>query len=159
VSSTPRRPLRASRSGSPQTAGEAGESLAKAEREAGDLVEQAKVQAEAVIAEAELRAQQLRREAYLRGHAKGSRRAARPPATRPRADRSDHPHGRRGARLKWQVIKNSEMEIVESAIDVAKKIIGEEMTLQPALIAKVVAGALEKVNGTQAVKIRVHPQD
>ncbi len=37
---------------------------------------------------------------------------------------------------KWQVIKNSEMEIVELAIDVAKKIIGEEMTLQPALIAR-----------------------
>lgn len=58
-----------------------------------------------------------------------------------------------------QLVKECELNIAALAIDVAKAVVGEEVTLNPNIVARTVERALEKVGADNPIKIRLNPED
>jgi flagellar assembly protein FliH len=52
-----------------------------------------------------------------------------------------------------------EGEVVQLALSIARKILHREAQVDPLLLAGIVRVALEKIDGTTGVKLRVHPQN
>jgi len=52
-----------------------------------------------------------------------------------------------------------EAEVVELALAIAEKIVGSALTVQPALVAEIVAHALRSVEGSGGVVLEVNPDD
>lgn len=60
---------------------------------------------------------------------------------------------------KAEILRNAELEMVRLVMDVAKKVIRQELSSNPAVVAKVVTSATQKVTEWDIVKIRVNPDD
>lgn len=60
---------------------------------------------------------------------------------------------------RWQLLHSVEAEVVELAIEVARKIIGDELAANPRVVASIVATAVQKVARDQPVKVRLNPAD
>jgi flagellar assembly protein FliH len=63
------------------------------------------------------------------------------------------------ARLRERGIKDNELEIIDLALDVARKIIGSELASDPQTVAKVIRNALSRVRVREGVSVRVNPED
>lgn len=63
------------------------------------------------------------------------------------------------SRLRKQIYADTEAEIVELALSIARKIVGCEIETNPGLIAGVLTQALEKVETHQNVSVRINPKD
>lgn len=62
-------------------------------------------------------------------------------------------------KYRHQLYLKAEAESVELALAVARKIIGQEISLDRQIVLNVVKGALDKVINHEKVKIRINPQD
>lgn len=67
-------------------------------------------------------------------------------------------HLRQAADAKGEMLKRAEAEVVELAIKVAEKIIGQELTVNPTAIVSLVSEALESVKREREVNILVNPK-
>ena len=65
---------------------------------------------------------------------------------------------RQAAEAKAEMLKRAESEVVELAIKVAEKIVGQELTSNPAAIVSLVSEALESVKREREVNILVNPK-
>jgi len=62
-------------------------------------------------------------------------------------------------KYRQQLYLKAETESVELALAVARRIIGQEISLDRQIVLNVVKGALDKVINHEKVKIRINPQD
>lgn len=58
--------------------------------------------------------------------------------------------------IKKETIKNFEPQVLELAIAIAKKIVIDELTIQPDVIVRIVKESLKKLNKTGTIKIKVN---
>lgn len=61
--------------------------------------------------------------------------------------------------LRNAVLRNSEFEMVELAIDVARAVVGDALAVDRAAVIATVGRALERATTMNIVRIRVHPED
>lgn len=52
-----------------------------------------------------------------------------------------------------------EPELVRLALAIAEKVIGQEMELRPELVVDLVRGAMKRLRGREALRVRVNPRD
>jgi len=125
-----------------------------------ELLANARAQASRIIDEANLQAARIEREAYqkgwqqgveegakaARGELRGHLETVRKIATQASVDREE-------------MVKNSEKAVVRLAMEIAKRILQRELSVDPAVVARVVASAITKVNATDVIKVRANPKD
>jgi type III secretion protein L len=58
-----------------------------------------------------------------------------------------------------QIIKATELDIVEMALKIAAKIIGRDLQRDPAVVAEIAATAIETARASKAMVLRVNPKD
>ena len=111
-------------------------------------------------AEAREEQERLVREAYSRGLEEGRREGEQTESNRLK-------HAVRAAELALEEVRENEERWVNSieenisalAVVVARQIVDQELTSDPALVARLVSRALEEFPVGQPVRIRVHPRD
>ena len=134
--------------------------LDKAREQAQRIVEKAQIEAQSIENEAVDRARQIMARAKEEGYQDGLKRGTASaeakliPLLETTAKVAEKAKVERA-----QLIKESEQSIVALAIDIAKKIIDEEVSANPDLIAKAVDRAIQKVNSEGPVRIRLNPED
>ncbi|HLK49925.1 MAG TPA: FliH/SctL family protein [Bryobacteraceae bacterium] len=62
------------------------------------------------------------------------------------------------AATRGQVIRRAEADVVQLSIEIARRILHRELSVDPAALAALVRGALEKLAGQQVCRVRVHPE-
>ena len=116
---------------------------------AEDIIEQAKRQAEAI-----------RKEAFEKGLAEGLAKA------------KEAEMGALGevidnfrktllklASMREEILKESEMEIVDLSLEVARKIIGAELYNDPETVTRVIRTAFERIGASDDLTVRLNPAD
>lgn len=121
--------------------------LEAAEKEAGELVSQAKSEADAIR-------EQARKHGFAEGIEQGKASAKDEVETMLTNFRNSIQHF---SQLQTKILKESEEEIVNLSLEIARKVIGAELTLDPGTVAKVIRTALTRVSGEQEVTVRVNP--
>jgi len=132
----------------------------QAEEDAKHIIEMAKVQAQSLFTDAQTQAGLIKQQAHQQGYQEGiaeGRQAG-------QAELKDKLHlvyqlAHEAAEGKEQILANSESDIVNLVIEVAKKVIGEEINLNRQVITQVAATAIAQVRSTDPLTIRVNPQD
>ncbi len=133
---------------------------AEAERQAALVIEAAEEKARAVVVEAEAMAAQVlaaaRSEGYENGYEAGV--AA--------ATEAMHQQLQTIASIasnvtvdKGELIRECEAQVVDLVIDVARKVLGREISLDRSVVVKLVDKALERVTGQVVLRIRVNPSE
>jgi len=134
--------------------------LKEAQEEAHRIVEKARAQAQALIADAQAQAGVIQQQAHQQGFQEGWQ--AGHQAGKDELKEKLHlvyQLAHEAAEQKEQIIAGSETAIVELVIDVAKKVIGEEINLNRQVVTRVAAAALEQVRPGDPLTIRVNPRD
>ncbi len=132
----------------------------QAQAEATRIVELAKTRAQALIADAQAQSELLRQQAHQQGFQEG-----RDEGHKAGQDElKDKLHlvyqlAHEAAERKEEIIGESESAIVELVIEVAKKVLGEEINLNRQAITQVAAAAIAQVRPGDPLTIRVNPQD
>lgn len=126
-------------------------------RAAREIAEQ---QAQEIIAQAEQQADSIRREAKEKGRGDGlSQGKAEAQKELDSVLNNFRQTLHQLGELQKKVLKESEGEIVDLALEIARKIIGVEMALDSGTVAKVIRTALAKVGAGQQVSVRVSQED
>lgn len=132
----------------------------QAEEDAARIIEMAKAQAQTLLADAQAQADLIKKQAHQQGRQEGIA-AGRQEGE---AELKDKLHlvyqlAHDAAVGKEKIIANSESDIVNLVIDVAKKVIGEEINLNRQVVTQVAATAIAQVRSGDPLTIRVNPQD
>jgi flagellar assembly protein FliH len=64
---------------------------------------------------------------------------------------------KRLSKLKNIILKQNEIEIIDLSLEIARKVIGSEMALNPAMVAGVIKTALEKVDLSERITVKINP--
>jgi len=132
----------------------------QAREEARRIVEQAKAQAQTLIADAQAHAALLQKQAYQKGYGEGQEAGRREGEERLKEKlHLVYQLAHEAVKNKEKIIASSESDIVELVIEVAKKVIGEEINLNRQVITQVAATAIEQVRPGDPLTIRVNPRD
>jgi len=113
-----------------------------------------------LIREAEIEARKIKEEAYRKGFSEGKEEGLR--MAQERAERlfkEIRTYMDRLEDLEEDLCRESEREVVELALAIARKIIIREITTDPLTIAHIARAALEKIPFSLQIKIRVNPAD
>ena len=136
------------------------DAVAQTEEKAKDILAHARIEASKIIDEANLRTARIERDAYQRGLERGTEEGT----LAARGEILDHIEALKllasqASLDRQELLQNSERAVVRLATEVARKIIQHEISLDPSLVARVVRSAIEKVNATDLIRVRVNPQD
>lgn len=131
-------------------------SPAEARAEAARIIEEARRQATELLAEAESKAIALCRESRDRGYRLGMAEAEK--------EITEKVDGllslSEGAiRAREELLCGSEPEVIELAIGIAEKIVGQELTVNPEIVAGMVHRALERAGKSDTYYLHVNPAD
>lgn len=136
---------------------QAAELLARAQQQADDLLARAAAESETLrhLAREEGRAQG-HREGYEAGYAEG--------LAAGRAELLEHLRtvyqlADEAVTAKAEVIAGAEAEIIELVIEIARKVIGEVVDLNPDVVVNIVVNALKNTDTGDVLTIRVNPRD
>lgn len=125
-----------------------------------DIVQLAKEEAEAILAEAETNAVAIRRDAAARGYSDGQAegfRAAQEQCQEYLERIAEL--ARRAAIDRESMVRSAEKELATLAMEIAAKVIKQELQADPSIVLSMVETALGKVGEGDAVRIIVHPED
>jgi len=137
------------------------EDVLRAFQAEGDaLVRDARARAEKLVAEARAEAERLRAAAVADGFGEGHAQGAAAAQSEARAQvESLLKIASSAAESRQRLIAQAEPTIVELAIAVAKKILDEQIEINPKIVALIAARAIEQVNGVDRIVVRVNPRD
>jgi flagellar assembly protein FliH len=117
-------------------------------------------EAERIVSEARMQAEEIRTEAHQKGYAEGAEKGRKEEgAALSKVIAGFQRSLEELARLREHGIKDNELEIVELALEVARKIIGSELASDPMTVAKVVRNALSHVRVKESLRVRLNPED
>jgi type III secretion system HrpE/YscL family protein len=117
----------------------------EARERARALLEEAESKAARIVAEAEAQRETLYRASARAGVEEGRAEAGAALA--------------RAAEVRQRRLLEVEEELAAVALEVARKILGEELAARPEAVAVLARRALEPVRGRREVALRVHPED
>ena len=123
-------------------------------------VESATSEAERILREAEEQRESVRKAAFDQGYSEGIARAKEEEASEVAEVIEEF---RRSlvklAHMREEILKESEMDIVDLSLDVARKIISAELHNDPDTVTKVIRNALKRVKVGEGMVVRVNPED
>ena len=123
-------------------------------------VEGATAEAERILLEAEEQREAIRKQAFEQGYSEGIAKAKEEEA---RELTEVIEEFRRSlvklAHMREEVLKESELDIVDLSLDVARKVISAELHNDPDTVTKVIRGALKRVKVSESMVVRVNPED
>jgi flagellar biosynthesis/type III secretory pathway protein FliH len=132
--------------------------LREARQQAAAILDAAKVEASQVLADADNRAAEIEKAAYDKGYAEGlgggktageDQAAAMIQQVTAIVDQATQLHD--------TILHEAEGEMVALCLEIGRKIIQAELRTNPDVVKSVVAAAVEKINGSPRVTIKVHP--
>jgi len=118
---------------------------AEAIERAQELVESARKEAATRLETARQQSEAIEEEARARGREAGELEAASCLAD--------------AARVRTRMLEGVENEVASLAVDVARRIIGLELTTRPELVADMCLKSLESLRGSRNVAVRANPED
>lgn len=142
--------------------------LNKARTQAEELLAKAREEADALVAQARAESETLRNQAREEGRAQGHREGYEAGYAEGlaagRAELLEQLHtvyqlADEAVNAKAAVIASAETEILELVIEVARKVIGEVVELNPNVVTNIVANAIKHANTGEVLTIRVNPRD
>ena len=144
-------PMRWSRAGAPAAAPAAREARGSAHDDAGHAARRIAELEQQV----ERRATEARQEGFREGEAAGRTRAAAEaqPALEKLARSIEEI-----ARLRPRLLRESEAELVELAMGIARRILRRELSVDAEALQGLVKGALERLSAREICRIRAHPE-
>jgi len=136
----------------------------EARARAGAILAEAQAKASAAIAEAGKQARDIcaaaKQEGFAEGHQRGREEGY------AAAEAENRSSAARLATLaaaaeneKQRLLVDTELQLVDLALALARRIVGAELTVQPTIVAEVVARAIEEALGTGHHVLRLHPED
>lgn len=66
---------------------------------------------------------------------------------------------KRISELKNVILKQNEIEIVDLALDIARKVVGAELHQNPITVASVIRAALDRIDLSEQVTVKIHPEE
>ncbi|MCL6471320.1 MAG: hypothetical protein K6T91_00700 [Firmicutes bacterium] len=133
-----------------------GKTLAAESTAAAGVIEDSVTRASLIIEEAERRVRQIEHEAYQKGYQEGLDSAR---AEISKALDTIISIAKQAAEEKWRVINSVEENIVNLAVEIAEKIVCEQVTVDPRVIVNVARKALMVAAEREHIEIRVSPDD
>jgi len=120
------------------------------------LIREAREKAELIVKEAREQAQLIEQDAYQKGYAEGLDLA--------NAELSKLIEGvgliaESALDEKWRIINSYERNIVDLALEIAKKVVDEQILLKPDTVANIARKALFIAAEREHIQIRVNPED
>jgi flagellar assembly protein FliH len=124
------------------------------------LVEAAQAEAAAIVVQAVTDASAMQHDAYRDGREAGYRDGV----VEARGELADAmsllQHALREAHaIHDRLLRNTEREVIELVIDVARSVLGAQVALEPTLVLDTVERALQRAGAQNVVRVRVHPDD
>ena len=132
------------------------QALKAAEEKAAEI----QMQAERVLQDAEVQAQQLVEEYREKGYEDGMRQAQEVakeelvPVMRNLQESIEKVQD-----IKNVILKQNEGEIIDLSLDIARKIIGAELTHNPAMVGTVVKSVLDRIDLSERITVKVNPEE
>lgn len=134
------------------------ELLEKARLQAQEIIEAARGEAEKLRQAVRLEVEQVRQTAREEGYRQGREQILQEMAAEREASRNAAQRVvAQALREREKMLAELEPELVKLALAIAKKVIHAELKQSPDLVVQLAKAALQKVNGTSEVTIRVHP--
>jgi len=132
--------------------------LREARQQAAQMADQAKGEAAAVLADADGRAAEIERAAYDRGYNEGLS-GGKTAGEDQAAEMIQQVTAivDRATQLHDTMLQEAEAEMVALCLEIARKIIQAELRTNPDVVKSVVAAAVQKINGSPRVTIKVNP--
>ena len=118
----------------------------------GEILQAARQQAGEILAEARLEGEELREEALTRAREESSRERE---ELLQKAREVIHT----ASRVRQEVIRSAEPQVVELALKVAKSILKTSVLIEPGLIKDIVAEAVSLLAGEESIIVKVNPGD
>jgi flagellar assembly protein FliH len=124
-------------------------------------IQEAAVQkANEMIAQAEQQAMAIKKQAIERGQAEGREQGRIAAKKEIEATLDNFKESlQQLAELQKKILKDSEDEIVDLTMEIARKVIGAELDLDPGAVAKVIKTAISRIGGGQEISVRLNPKD
>lgn len=117
-------------------------------------------EAENIIAAAQQQAESIKSEAFSKGYAEGQQKALQEEnAALGDVSGNFQRTLEELALIRERAIKENELEIIDLALDVARKIIGAELHNDPQTVAKVISNAISMLGVQEDLIVRVNPED
>ncbi|MGI5915281.1 MAG: FliH/SctL family protein [Anaerolineae bacterium] len=132
------------------------ETVEAASREAAAIIERAKGEAETLLARARADVEALEAEARERGLAQG-REAAKEEAVAAAQTLTDLAAGI--AREKARILAESESDLIDLALEIAKKIVVAELALNREAMIGIARSAIEAASPQEGCRLHLHPDD
>jgi len=133
------------------------------DRETGDdsaladaLIKEAMEKAELIVKEAGEQARQIEQDAYQKGYAEGLDLAN---AELSKLIERVGAVAQSALDEKWRIINSHESNIVDLALEIAKKVVGEQILLKPDTVVDIARKALFIAVEREHIQIRVNPED
>jgi len=120
------------------------------------LINDATAKAKVIIQSAEEQAQQIEHEAYQRGYEQGLDFARVQTAEMVEIIKS---MAEQAVQEKWKFVNDVETNIVDLAIQIAEKIVGEHIATKPDVVIDMAKRALLMAAAREHIQIRVNPED
>jgi flagellar biosynthesis/type III secretory pathway protein FliH len=131
----------------------------EAERRAATVLAEARTAAEAAATALEAEHRRLfaeaRAEGFRAGHAEGLRAAAQETAPLLEALRTA---ARSGEEVSALLVAGAERQVVELALEVARKVLGHRAKVEPDLVLDMARRAIERARHQEVVRLRVNPE-
>lgn len=109
-----------------------------------------------ILVAARIEADEIRQAAYREGYEEGYREAE-------RAGREIRAQAqavlKQAEEIRAQTLNDLEPEVLELAVDIARRMVAEQLTLEPETISGIVRTALERVRDRERFLVYAHPQD
>lgn len=130
--------------------------IAAAEREAETL----RAEAKSVLDKARKEAERIRAEAREKGYAEGTAHAHEEASKEllPILQNLKETHKKLSG-LKNTILKQNEVEIIDLALDIARKVIGAELSENPLTVATVIRNALNRIDLTENITVKISPPE
>lgn len=136
------------------------ELLETAREEAQKIIQKATEEAEQVIASGHEQAVVIKAEAFENGRQQGYQDGIEAAEEKYRAKLQEADDLINMAHLqREEIIKNSEIDIIQLAMAVAKKVVGEELMINPECITNIVKKAVHKATDREELTVRVNPEN
>jgi len=125
---------------------------------AADILESARREAQKVLADADDRAAEIERAAYDKGYEEGVS-AGRAAGEQQAAEMIQQVTAivDRATELHDKILREAEAEMVALCLEIARKVIHAELRTNPDVVKSVLEDAVEKINGSPRVTIKVNP--
>ncbi len=124
----------------------------------GPILEAARLEAQRILAEADDRAAEIQKAAYDKGHAEGFEAGkAEGEAKGVELVRQAVAIVDQATELHDTMLREAEGEMVVLCLEVARKVIHTEVASNPHVVHEVLAQAVQRINGSPRVTIKVHP--